>query len=95
MEMSASDTEVISASSSLLDGDGIPSQKSDGDEKTSGLGLSGMLGSMAGYSKTAKDFRAAMERRYGALGSVEELRALLIDILCLLHMEFYVRPRGD
>lgn len=54
-----------------------------------------MLGSMAGYSKTAKDFRAAMERRYGALGSVEELRALLIDILCLLHMEFYVRPRGD
>jgi len=24
-----------------------------------------------------------------------QIKALLIDVLCLLHVEFYIRPRGD
>lgn len=91
--MKENDTEVTLPSKDLLDGAGDQLPESSGDEKTSGLGLSGMMKSMHEMSRGAGDFRKSMERRYKDIGSIEQVRALLIDVLCLLHTEFYIRPR--
>lgn len=41
----------------------------------------------------AKAFRAAMQKKYDDVFSIEQLRDMLIDVLCMLHTEFYIRPR--
>lgn len=48
---------------------------------------------MGGAKKAAQEFREETEKRHADLPPMEELKALLVDILCLLHMEFYIRPQ--
>ena len=43
--------------------------------------------------KEAAEFRGMMEDRYKDDEAIERVRKLLIDIICLLHVEFYIRPR--
>lgn len=53
----------------------------------------GMLKKMGDMVKEAEEFRAMMESRYKDDDPIERVRKLLIDVLCLLHVEFYIRPR--
>ena len=52
-----------------------------------------MLEEMRNMIKEAEEFRALMEGRYKDKTELEQIRALLVDILCLLHVEFYIRPK--
>ena len=53
----------------------------------------GMLDEMGGMIKEAEEFRTMMENKYKDLTDLSQVKALLIDVLCLLHVEFYIRPR--
>ena len=54
-----------------------------------------MLEQMRNMIKEAEEFRVLMEGRYKDKTELEQIRALLVDILCLLHVEFYIRPRVE
>ena len=52
-----------------------------------------MLEQMRNMIKEAEEFRALMEGRYKDKTELEQIKALLVDILCLLHVEFYIRTQ--
>ena len=54
-----------------------------------------MLEKIGNMIKEAEEFRKLMEGRYKDKTEMEQIKALLVDILCLLHVEFYIRPQGD
>jgi hypothetical protein len=53
------------------------------------------LSQMRDAQTAARDFRKQVEESHRDLGPQERIQALLTDILCLLHMEFYVRPKDS
>jgi hypothetical protein len=53
------------------------------------------LARMGTMIKEAAEFREMMENKYKDLDDTAHIKALLIDVLCLLHVEFYIRPRGE
>jgi len=52
-----------------------------------------MLDKLSDASKDSLSFRKALEKRYSDLGSLEQIRGLLMDVLNMLYTEFYIRPQ--
>ena len=44
------------------------------------------------YNRQMQEFREKMEKRYA--GDPAELKKLLLDLLCMVYLTDYVRPRG-
>jgi hypothetical protein len=49
-----------------------------------------MIEQLSDVVKDADDFREMMEKKYE--GDPQEVKKLVIDLLCLIYVEFYVRP---
>jgi hypothetical protein len=53
-----------------------------------------VLDQLSTYFKAAKDFREQVTNMHKELPLQERIEARLIDVLCVLNMEFYIRPQN-
>lgn len=53
-----------------------------------------MLEKLASITKEATDFRKMIEAKHEGKPQLDRIESLLVDILCVLNMEYYIRPKA-
>jgi hypothetical protein len=64
-------------------------------EETDLSGMSGMLSQLGSMQKDVSDHDKAVDGLHKDLPQLDRIEAYLKDILRVLHVEFYIRPRGE
>lgn len=54
-----------------------------------------MLDRIGNVIKEAGEFRNMIEARHSDKTQLDRIEALLVDILCVLNMEHYIRPKAE
>ena len=54
-----------------------------------------MLEKLGNVIKEAGEFRKMIEARHADKTQLDRIEALLVDVLCVLNMEHYIRPKAE
>lgn len=54
-----------------------------------------MLEKLSNAIAEASDFRKMVEAKHADKAQLDRIEGLLVDILCVLNMEFYIRPKTE